>query len=656
MKHLCARYAKFVRHDKIDMMLNQVLDAKEKQKIGSVLRVLSCQAVQQANSGHPGMPLGFADAMVALLLELSFDASDPNWMNRDRLAFSCGHGCALWYSVLYGLGILGKQDLDNFRKLGSATPGHPETHIQNGAKIENGIDVTTGPLGMGFAWAVGMALAERILNAKHGDVVNHYTYIVCSDGDLMEGVSYEAAALAGQYQLGKIIALWDDNAITIDGTTDLSRNEDIPARFRAQQWDVQEVDGHNIEAIQLAIHQAKQSVLPSLIVCKTKIGRYSNLEGSNKAHGSPLGDVNLQALRVALDYNEARDIPLFFEMFEKIKANMICEKKEWIEKYSACELVNSFSMPLCLRLSDELSEQLSNPYATRKHSENILEQLIKDNENLIIASADLATSCGTLPPSGRFITKENYDGNLLACGIRENAMVAITGGMILHGGLHAVASTFLTFYDYARPAVRLAALMNVPLIMVATHDSVALGEDGPTHQPIEHLDSLRCMPNLLVARPADGFETFYCYQQILSSAKPAVLVLTRQALPKIYEKPLQEADLQPHDNSEDIIISCGSELGLVKDVGEQLKMQVISVPIWDAATLHALAAKLQYKKIWIVEASTAMCWRYFFPSARIFNVGAYASGEFGFGISGSQKDVLQYFGFTLEKLKKMLTE
>jgi len=513
------------------------------------------------------MPLGFADAMTALLYQISFDPYDPNWINRDRIVLSCGHGSALWYSVLFGLGILTKSDLDNFRQIDSKTPGHPE--------IGTGIDISTGPLGMGFSWAIGMALAERILNTKT-DAIDHHTFVICSDGDLMEGVSYEAAALAGQYKLQKIVALWDNNEITIDGPTNLSRNEDMKTRFLAANWEFLECDGHNIEEVENAIKVAKMAEKPTLISVRTKIGRHSEMENSSKVHGAPLGPEFLAKLEEKLQV----DFSAFLAEFENIKQQIRQKKLTWDSKfkYSEEKITNlsnglkiNYSSELKLTKSASLAEKLRPDYATRKHSLTILETLLTENDNLIIASADLASSCYSAPKSGKNISAKDYSGNLLPCGIRENGMVAMTGGITLHGGLRAISSTFLTFYDYARPAVRLAAIMKTPLIMIATHDSICVGEDGPTHQPIEHLDSFRCMPNLLVAPPADGFETEYCYQKAISHDGPSLLVFSRQNLKTIHKNfVFSPADFifYPENYQNGYIIASGSEVELALEISQ----------------------------------------------------------------------------------------
>ncbi len=608
-----------------------MLNLKEKQLLANTLRITSCQMVEKAESGHPGMPLGFADAMIAILTHINFDSNDPNWINRDRLIFSCGHGCALWYSVLFGFGILSEDDLSNFRQLHSKTPGHLE--------LSEGIDITTGPLGMGFAWGIGMALGERLSNSRT-KAINHHTYIICSDGDLMEGVSYEAASIAGNFKLNKIIALWDDNEITIDGTTAISRTENMEKRFESANWNFIKCNGHDIEEIEKAIEQAKNSDKPTLIACKTLIGRYSELENTSKAHGAPLGSTNFEKLKSKLEYYSRNE---FLEKFETIKQQASRKKSEWNEKHS--NEINAQSLQqLKLSQTMELKELLLKAEATRKHSQEILEQLLRQNDNLIIASADLASSCYTWPKSGKLITYSDFSGNILPCGIREHAMVAITGGITLHGYLRAIASTFLTFYDYARPAIRLAALMKTPLIMIGTHDSIALGEDGPTHQSIEHLDSLRCMPNLIVARPCDGFETFYCYEQLIKSNNPSILVLSRQKLPQIHKDFIKEEDLTLFgENSENgYIISTGSETQLALEAAKQLKKTLISMPIFKQKECSS-------EKIHIIEASTGMCWNYLYPKAKIYNITS-------FGESGKAEDLLKHFKFTesdiIEWIKK----
>lgn len=628
-----------------------------KKIVANTLRILSAEMVEKANSGHPGMPLGFADAITALLYNINFDASAPNWINRDRIIFSCGHGSALWYSVLFGFGILTQNDLDNFRQLHSKTAGHPELGV--------GIDISTGPLGMGFSWAIGMALAERILNTKT-DAINHHTFIICSDGDLMEGVSYEAAALAGQYKLNKIIAIWDNNEITIDGSTKMSRNENMQQRFLAANWDFIECDGHDITAVDHAIKLAKQNAKPTLISARTKIGKYSQLEDSSKAHGAPLGQENLEKLKSKIQHDKNQ----FLSEFENIKTLAKQSKIEWDQNYNyddtAQEITElksakkiKYTTNLKLSQTQELKEKLQPNNSTRKHSLTILESLIAENENLVIASADLASSCYTAPKQGKYITSEDYSGNLLACGIRENGMVALMGGITLHGGLSAIASTFLTFYDYARPAIRLAALMKTPLIMIATHDSICVGEDGPTHQPIEHLDSLRCIPNLLVARPADGFETEYSYQAAIAHNGPSVLVFSRQNLTTIHTNFIDESKTElkaesdfvfnPEFCENGVIISSGSEMALALEVANQLRKCAISMPILKPLTKEFARDSTSNptsnfnlnstKPIHIIEASTGMLWNYYFNNAKIWNITT-------FGESGKCEDLLDHFKFT----------
>ena len=593
-----------------------------KNLIANGLRYLSAKMVEDAKSGHPGMPLGFADAMVSVLKQINFDNNDPDWINRDRLILSCGHGSALLYSCLFGFGILNKEDLKNFRQINSKTPGHPE--------LSKGIDLTTGPLGQGFAWGIGMALAERISNAKYGEIINHNTYIICSDGDLMEGISYEAAAIAGNYNLNKLIVLWDNNKITIDGTTELSTSENMQQRFEAAGWNFLEVDGNDSNAVENAIIEAKTSNKPNIISCKTQIGKFSSLEDSPKAHGAPLGKESFEDLAKKLNYDEQT----FLSEFEKISQNAKRNKEAWDAKWQNHQIKKDIKV-------DFNAEDLKEDLATRKHSENILKNLIEQNDNLIIASADLAKSCGTWPSNGKLISKNDYNGNILPCGIREHAMVAITGGITQHGILKGIASTFLSFYDYARPAVRLAALMETPLIMIATHDSINLGEDGPTHQPIEHLDSLRSMPNLNVFRPADGIETLYCYKEIMKAKIPSILVLSREKLNRIHSLESQVMQIKFEENLKNgIIISTGSQAYLAKTIAENTKKAFLSVPLFSKEKLKEIKSPA-----WIIEASSALIWNYFIPQAKIFNIET-------FGKSGKEEDMKKEFGFTQETLTK----
>lgn len=606
------------------------------------LRVISAEIVEMAQSGHPGMPLGMADAVSALLCELGFDPEDPDWVNRDRVIFSAGHGCALWYAALYGLGVLKKENLLAFRKLQPqnskilSLPGHPELEIP-------GVDMTTGPLGQGVGYSVGMALAERILNSKNA-AIDHFTYVICSDGDLMEGISYEAMALAGHYCLKKLIFIWDDNEITIDGSTNLSRSEDSAKRFEAAGWKFVTVDGNCFEDVRKAIVAAKFSNKPTIIACKTKIGKFSNLEGSNKAHGAPLGSENLKMLKENLGFaSSGFDMPdSWWEIFDDIKKSMRQKREMWDQNFANIPIFNE---DLILRESQELKEKLNKNYATRKHSGSILQELIK-NGNVILASADLATSCNTWPENGKQITADDYDGNILPCGVREHAMVAAMAGLTLHGGLIGIASTFLSFYDYARPSIRLAALMKIPLILIATHDSIALGEDGPTHQPIEQIDSFKAMPDLNLFRPADGFEAFYCFKKAINLSGPSIFCLTRQDVPSVYSNFISRHDLYIQDGSaRGLIVASGSEVHFCKEIAEELGMAFKSYPFWRFP--DSLKNFCDDEKVFIIELSSALVWREIYPKAKILRMN-------GFGVSGKKDDLLKHFGFSKDAVKNWI--
>ncbi len=609
------------------------LKMKQDKIISDTLRYLSCKMIEKAESGHPGLPLGFADAITALIQHFNFDPQNPYWINRDRLVFSCGHGSALWYSVLYGYGILNENDLDNFRQIYSKTPGHLEK--------SQGIDISTGPLGLGFASAVGLAIAQKKLASQDANI-NHKTYIICSDGDLMEGISYEAAEIAGHYKLNNIIALWDDNSITIDGSA--CRSENMKMRFEAQNWNYISVDGHCIESVSDAISKAKFSEKPTLIACKTIIGKYSKLAGSNKAHGAPLGQINFEELKNNLNY----DIEIFKKEFEKIKEKNHSNFLKW--RSDCYSDYNSEKKSIQINKSEELKIKLSQSIATRMHSYYILDELLKNNDNLIILSADLFTSCKTNPPSGKMISKEDFSGNLLQCGIRENAMVAIAIGITEHSILTAMTSTFLTFYDFARPSIRLAALMKTPILMIATHDSVLIGEDGPTHQPVEHLDSLRIMPNLKIGRPADGFETFFCYEECLNYKGPSLIALSRHDLSNIHKNFIEIEDLafnKTSNLSNVLLIASGSESATALKIASCNNFDFISFPFCEKRFFKQFEKHFVGKKIHIIEAATCATWKTFLPDSVIYSISE-------FGHSGKIEDIVKHFQLSQEVLAKII--
>lgn len=514
----------------------------------NAIRVLSAEAIQKANSGHPGLPLGSAPIGYTLFADfLKFNPKDPKWDDRDRFVLSAGHGSMLNYSLLYLFGYdISKEDLKNFRQLGYKTPGHPEYgHTP-------GVETTTGPLGQGIANAVGMALAEAhlaaIFNRENFPVVDHYTYALCGDGCLEEGISYEACSFAGSHKLGKLILFYDDNDITIEGNTDCTFTEDVPARFKAQGWQVLKVDDANdMDALKRAVKKAKaEKDKPSLIVCKTVIGFGSPLAGSESCHGSPLGAENLEKMKENLEWTkEPFEIPAeVSEHCAQIARRGASRQGKWkrmFKEYAKAypELAATYKKFQSGELPDLKNNEdlfkFEKPDATRNTSFAVLNKLADLLPNLIGGSADLAPSNKSNMKKRADFTATDKAGSNIHFGIREHAMAAITNGMQLHGGLKAYCATFFVFTDYMKNAMRLSALMHLPVTYILTHDSIGVGEDGPTHQPVEQLIGLRSIPNMKVYRPADGKETAAAWISALSGNAPTCLVLTRQNLPQ-YEK------------------------------------------------------------------------------------------------------------------------
>ncbi len=514
----------------------------------NAIRVLSAEAIQKANSGHPGLPLGSAPIGYTLFADfLKFNPKDPKWDDRDRFVLSAGHGSMLNYSLLYLFGYdISKEDLKNFRQLGYKTPGHPEYgHTP-------GVETTTGPLGQGIANAVGMALAEAhlaaIFNRENFPVVDHYTYALCGDGCLEEGISYEACSFAGSHKLGQLILFYDDNDITIEGNTDCTFTEDVPARFKAQGWQVLKVDDANdMDALKRAVKKAKaEKDKPSLIVCKTVIGFGSPLAGSESCHGSPLGAENLQKMKENLGWTkEPFEIPAeVSEHCAQIARRGASRQGKWkrmFKEYAKAypELAATYKKFQSGELPDLKNNEdlfkFEKPDATRNTSFAVLNKLADLLPNLIGGSADLAPSNKSNMKKRADFTATDKAGSNIHFGIREHAMAAITNGMQLHGGLKAYCATFFVFTDYMKNAMRLSALMHLPVTYILTHDSIGVGEDGPTHQPVEQLIGLRSIPNMKVYRPADGKETAAAWISALSGNAPTCLVLTRQNLPQ-YEK------------------------------------------------------------------------------------------------------------------------
>ena len=519
------------------------LDTDRLALMANAIRALSMDAVEAANSGHPGMPMGMADVATVLWSEyLKFDAAAPDWPDRDRFVLSAGHGSMLIYSLLHLSGFASPtiEDIRNFRQLGSVCAGHPENFL-----IE-GVECTTGPLGQGLAMAVGMAIAERHLNAQFGDeLVDHRTWVVAGDGCLMEGVNHEAIGLAGHLQLGRLNVLWDDNRITIDGSTDLSTSEDIEARYRATGWHTVRCDGHDFADIRRALDEALADPQPSLIACRTVIGKGApNKQGTHATHGSPLGKDEVAAAREALVWeHEPFVLPdAIVDNWREIGRRDAELNKAWQDRLANHSQGSEFmrrmkgDLPADFSLRDHIAGLLAAPQkvATRKASELALAALNPLLHETVGGSADLTGSNNTKAGGIEPLTAENYGGRYIYYGIREFGMAAAMNGMALHGGVIPYGGTFLVFTDYCRPAIRLSALQETRVIYVMTHDSIGLGEDGPTHQPIEHLQSLRMIPNLLVMRPADAVETAECWELALrEKTRPTVLALSRQNLPQV---------------------------------------------------------------------------------------------------------------------------
>lgn len=631
--------------------------------VTNAIRALSMDAVEKAHSGHPGFPMGMASVATVLYENhLKFMASDPHWPDRDRFILSAGHGSMLLYSLLYLTGYpdMTIEDLKNFRQLHSKTAGHPEFGYASG------IETTTGPLGQGIANAVGMALAESILRARHGqDVINHHTYALVGDGCLMEGISQEAISFAGHLKLSKLIVLWDDNEITIDGSTSLSTSDNQLERFKASQWNVCRVDGNNREEIDAALTWAKTSDKPVFIACKTIIGYGAPTKaGTSKAHGSPLGAEEVKGARTLLKWSYPPfEIPRpILEKWRSFGRRSQEVYERWQESNAPYQNKPKIDERLPKVLYDFCRnvEKEQPKVATRKSSELVLEKLTMAIPGLLGGSADLTSSNNTKTLTMAPITPDDHRGNYIYYGIREHAMGAMMNGLALHGEFIPYGGTFLTFTDYCRPAIRLSALMQQRVIYVMTHDSIGLGEDGPTHQPIEHLSSLRCIPNIHLFRPADTIETAECWALALASEKtPSILALSRQDLPTIRHASPENLCakggyiIQEKKDALLTLIATGSEVSLALKVQETLAQEciatrVVSMPCTDLFDVQSDAYKQQVlgntMRVFI-EAATKDTW---YKYARgnndlIFGIDC-------FGLSAPGKEVFDYFGFTPEKI------
>ncbi|QWC58021.1 transketolase [Erythrobacter sp. 3-20A1M] len=639
------------------------------QQMANAVRALSMDAVQAANSGHPGMPMGMADVATVLWTEfLKHDPEDPHWADRDRFVLSAGHGSMLIYSLLHLSGYAHPtiDDIRNFRQLGGPCAGHPENFLLDG------VECTTGPLGQGLAMAVGMAMAERHLNAVFGDeLVDHRTWVVAGDGCLMEGINHEAIGLAGNLQLNRLVVLWDDNNITIDGSTDLSTCEDIPARYHAAGWTTLECEGHDFGDIRRALGEATLADRPVLVRCRTVIGKGApNKQGTSATHGSPLGDDEVAAARETLGWDHpAFDVPadILSDWREGAKARAT-EHADWDDRLTASPNRAEFErrmagdLPEGKGIADEFASWLSadQKVATRKASEMALSVLTAAIPDLIGGSADLTGSNNTKTASTEPFTKNNYAGRYVYYGIREFGMAAAINGMALHGGVIPYGGTFLIFSDYARNAIRLAALQQARSIFVLTHDSIGLGEDGPTHQPVEQVMSLRLIPNLNVFRPADIIETAECWQLALQhKATPSALCLTRQGLPQLrHEGDMLSAKgaYRLHAAQAErkvVIVATGSEVALAMECAEQLESEgigadVVSMPcmeLFEAQDASYRAELLPADALKVsIEAGSTLGWE------RYVGQDGLTIGLDRFGASAPAEDLFDRFGFTADKI------
>ena len=653
---------------------------KDLKPLAHCIRALSMDAVEQAKSGHPGMPMGMADvATVLFTRHLKFDPQAPDWPDRDRFVLSAGHGSMLLYALLHLCGYPDAtlDELKNFRQLGSKTAGHPEYgHLA-------GVETTTGPLGQGFANAVGMALAERHLNAAFGDnLVDHLTYVIAGDGCLMEGISHEAASLAGHLKLGRLIVLYDDNNISIDGSTDLSFSEDSLSRFQAYGWQTLRVDGHDTDAIDQAIRQARKDPRPSLIACKTLIGYGApKLQGTAKAHGAPLGADEIAGVRQQLGWEHPP-----FVIPDSLRQSWLEFGKRshetrlnWEKQLSAHPDKSRFLARLkgdgpqgweeSARAYRDAAANEGLKMASRAASQHALDHFIPAREELVGGSADLTGSNNTKITDMTVLTAQNYGGRYIHYGVREHAMAAAMNGMALHGGLIPYGGTFLVFSDYARPAMRLAALMGIQVIYVMTHDSIGLGEDGPTHQPVEHLAALRAIPDLLVLRPADVVETIECWHlALLEKERPSVLALSRQGLPPV-RGPASDSDtsqnlcarggyiLQEAKGERALtLIATGSEVSLAVEAANRLSEQghptaVVSLPGFEHFReqssdyqAHVLGSAPRLA----IEAGVRQGWDEWLRTKTPHNDDFI--GMNGFGASGPGPALYQHFGFGVEAI------
>jgi len=648
---------------------NNIIKSQKVSQLANCIRFLSIDAVQKANSGHPGMPMGMADiATVLYKKHLKFDPADPKWIDRDRFILSNGHGSMLLYACLYLTGYkdITLNDIKNFRQLKSPTAGHPEF-----GELE-GIETTTGPLSQGLSNAIGFAMAEKKLSSTLGkDIINHYTYVFAGDGCLMEGLSHEACSLAGHLKLNKLIVFFDDNSISIDGPLSLSSSDNIKVRFKSYNWNILNIDGHNHKEINDAIVQAKSSDKPTIICCKTKIGFGSpNKEATSSSHGSPLGKEEIDLTRKNLNWDhEEFFIPDDLLSEWRGFANRNTEAKtSWHNKNN--EFLNSseFNEFFNVKLDPKIKEKIINfkktyandetKYATRKASEKSLELLNNHVQNFIGGSADLTGSNNTKTNEMTIFNAENYKGSYVYYGIREHAMAGIMNGLALHGGVRAYGGTFLVFSDYCRPSIRLSALMKLPVVYVMTHDSIGLGEDGPTHQPVEHLATLRAIPNLNVIRPCDIIETIESWEIALEAKNPTILALTRQGLQTFrrdsYKENLVNKGaylIKNYSKYHASIFASGSEVEIALEASKKLQeininLRVISFPSMELFEIQDENYKKEIigdKLCFAAEAGVINGWEKYIHHENFIGMNS-------FGASGPYKDVYKHFRITVDHI------